>query len=589
MIFRTVAAVDALPAGSRIASFEIEAVIARGPSTFVYLAHDLTRGMPVAIKEYARARRVGGSANTHTTERSLPLDSAVQSGLEAFMAEARMLASCHHPSLVRVDALLDAHGTAYRVMPFYKGLSLVHLRTGLGRAPDNATLRAWGSDLVGALQAMHSAGHSHGFVCPENILLLADDRPLLFGAGSASHRVGSNLVASLLADFGLGGSLGASGVPDPELLAFMAADGASEMLLEFTPAFTPAFASASKPDAALQEGPGSSTPLPEALADDLRALAAVLRFCIDGEAFSEANPAEASETHLLSDAAAAPLASSVASTVASPVESPVAPLASAQPASPTVVVEPPQPDRWFGVPANADGPRVAAVSAIETQRRYEPELPSRAAEEPDLPKVPAALDSAPSSLIPQRWLIPLWVGLLALSGVAVVLVMGHVMGAWNRMPPIDFDHSLQSAPSVLPAPSPLPAAVPKAPSRRSAAEPARGTTQPVPPALAPVPALPTSEVENQGAPLLTKPGEAPAAGSAAKSEVASSTAEKTKAAEKDASTQRAVRPVQPAAPVKFSSPLEACGNRTNFSLERCMQTQCQEKKWAVHPQCIGRP
>ncbi|MBC7716722.1 MAG: hypothetical protein H7143_07305, partial [Pseudorhodobacter sp.] len=40
-------AVDALPAGSRIASFEIEAVIARGPTTFVYLARDTSQGVTV--------------------------------------------------------------------------------------------------------------------------------------------------------------------------------------------------------------------------------------------------------------------------------------------------------------------------------------------------------------------------------------------------------------------------------------------------------------------------------------------------------------------------------------------------------------
>ena len=504
------------------------------------------------------------------------------------MAEARMLASCHHPSLVRVDALLDAHGTAYRVMPFYKGLSLVHLRTGLGRAPDGATLRAWGSDLVGALQAMHSAGHSHGFVSPENILLLADDRPLLFGAGSASHQVRSNLVASLLAGFGLGGALAARSAPDAELHAFMAADGASEMLRQFAPA--------QQSDAVLQSEPSRGAPLPEAVADDLRALAAVLRFCIDGETVGEAKSTETHGTHLFNDVAAASIATSIATSIASPfrsplrssVESSVAPPPSAPPLLPARLLDRPQPERWSGVPATADGPRIAALSAPAFRSRLEPEIPPQFSEEPQAPTAAAALDPAPSSLIPKHWHIPLWVGLIALSGVAVLAVMSYVMGAWNRMPPIDFDRSLHSAPSVVPAPLPLPAVVPAPPSRRTEAETARAAAPPLATTPALVPVLPTAEVENQAAPLLTKPGEAPAAGWAAKAEVAASGVEKIKAAEKEAATQGSARPVKPAAPVKRSSPLEACGSRTNFALERCLQTQCQDKKWAAHPQCLRR-
>ena len=573
---------DALPAGSRIASFEIEAVIARGPSTFVYLAHDLTRGMPVAIKEYAPARRagvgggvgvgvgVGSGAGVSAIQRSQPLDSVLQSGLQAFMAEARMLASCHHPSLVRVDALLDAHGTAYRVMPFYKGLSLVHLRTSLGRAPDDATLRAWGSDLVGALQAMHNAGHAHGFVSPENILLLADDRPLLFGAGSACHRVGSNLVASLLADFGLGGASSvASGAPNPELLAFVEADVLRESM------------SADALRTVLQEARSRSAPPPEGMADDLRALAAVLRFCIDGEAFTGAGAADTADAIFVDDSAV----TSVVSTVASPVASPVAP---PQP-SLKKPVEPPLSERWFAAPAHTEGPRALAKPLHLVQPPHEPELEPRFASEANFDAAPPVRDAAPSSFIPLHWHIPLWVALIGLVGVAVLLVMSYVMGAWNRIPFIDYDRNVQPAASALalPAPVPAPVASPKLPSRRNPAEPARSTAAPSP--------LP--EVENQTAPLLTKPNDAPAARVAAKlgtiTETATETTsapagEKATAGEKDAAPQRSARPAQPTAAVKLSSPLEACGNRTNFSLERCLQTQCQDKKWATHPQCLSR-
>jgi hypothetical protein len=525
---RTVAAADALPTGSRIASFEIEAVIARGPTSFVYLAQDLTRGMPVAIKEYAPARRMGGAPNE-------PLDPSVQRGLQAFMAEARMLAACHHPSLVRVEALLDAHGTAYRVMPFYKGLSLVHLRTGLGRSPDDATLRAWGADLVGALQAVHGTGHAHGGVSPENILLLADDRPLLFGAGSACHRVGSDLVESLLADFGLGSNAAAHGVPTPELIR-AASSGATLV------------------DAAAYSG----API-ESVADDMRALAAVLRFCVNGEPVLAKQLLDSPAPYFDGAPVGSPrqlqaarqtwLKPSVEDLAADSVESVVQPS-----------IKPP-PSQVFAGPAHLSDQSNGASSADE----------------------PLVVTTAPSAiapaltqrpLIPQRWHIPLWVGLIALTGVAVLATMGYVMGAWNRMPPIDFDRALQTAPVLTPVPAPAPAPVPApVPAPAALLRPSSASASTASGALNPVGAL-------------TEPQDTPAAGKAAVANRLPQNASRkvtTKSPPK-----RLARRAKPAAAAKVASPVGACGARTNFALERCMQVQCQNKRWAAHPQCKKR-
>ncbi|MGE5115742.1 MAG: hypothetical protein ACM3N6_04520, partial [Betaproteobacteria bacterium] len=35
-----------------------------------------------------------------------------------------------------------------------------------------------------------------------------------------------------------------------------------------------------------------------------------------------------------------------------------------------------------------------------------------------------------------------------------------------------------------------------------------------------------------------------------------------------------------------ASPREVCGDRTQFALYYCMQTQCEQPQWARHPQCI---
>jgi hypothetical protein len=36
----------------------------------------------------------------------------------------------------------------------------------------------------------------------------------------------------------------------------------------------------------------------------------------------------------------------------------------------------------------------------------------------------------------------------------------------------------------------------------------------------------------------------------------------------------------------FASPREACAGRTEFSLYRCMRTQCAKPPWNVHEQCV---
>jgi len=56
-----------------------------------------------------------------------------------------------------------------------------------------------------------------------------------------------------------------------------------------------------------------------------------------------------------------------------------------------------------------------------------------------------------------------------------------------------------------------------------------------------------------------------------------------------ADTRDAIAGARPAAAAppapRISSPREACGDRTQFALYRCMQTQCDLARWTQHPQC----
>jgi serine/threonine protein kinase len=187
-----------LAVGSRLGPFEVIRLIALSAGTATYLATDHALGIRVALQEYLPARLMRRDADHSLRALDPAHDQAIARGRHAFIEETRLLARCDHPSLARISQLFEANGTSYRVMPYYDGQPLGEVRRGMGAAPDEAALRALLDDLLGALATLHDSGHVHGGVGPVNILLLADDHPLLLGPGAADREVGDGLVASLM-------------------------------------------------------------------------------------------------------------------------------------------------------------------------------------------------------------------------------------------------------------------------------------------------------------------------------------------------------------------------------------------------------
>jgi serine/threonine protein kinase len=119
------------------------------------------------------------------------------------------------------------------------------------------------------------------------------------------------------------------------------------------------------------------------------------------------------------------------------------------------------------------------------------------------------------------------------------------------------------SPTAAPTPTPTPAPTPPAPAPVAAAEPpvtvaavgsGAATEPPAPP--------PVAKASTRG----------PVAGSGTR-------ATSTKVA---AAVKAAAAPVK-ATPAK--GPRDVCGDRTQFSLYRCMQTQCAQTQWYQHPSC----
>jgi serine/threonine protein kinase len=179
------AAPAGLPDGHRIGSFELQSVWQRSGTAVVYRAWDHALVRPVALKEYLPAAWALRGANGDVRAIGPGTAAAFERGRQGFIDEARTLARCDHPSLMRVLELLELRGTAYRVMPWYSGLSLLDVRRKMAGPFGEPALRALLDKLLGALHAYQRAGGVHRGVSPAQVMLLDEDQVLLLGPGAA--------------------------------------------------------------------------------------------------------------------------------------------------------------------------------------------------------------------------------------------------------------------------------------------------------------------------------------------------------------------------------------------------------------------
>lgn len=194
----TISEHDALPAGTRLGELEIQKILGIGGFGIVYLAMDHALQRLVAIKEYMPAALAGRGPDNDVVVRSAAGAETFTLGLRSFINEARLLARFDHPSLVKVYRFWEAHGTAYMVMPYYQGQTLLQVRRAMSGPPDEAWLRRLIMPLMGALDCLHKENVFHRDIAPDNILLLDDEtgpaggRPVLLDLGAARKVIGDH-------------------------------------------------------------------------------------------------------------------------------------------------------------------------------------------------------------------------------------------------------------------------------------------------------------------------------------------------------------------------------------------------------------
>lgn len=655
----------------RLDNFELQGVVVQGPNGVVYRGWDHNLGIPVAIQEYLPMHLAWRKADGHVAPLAVNVIEAFARGRQAFVNEARVLARCDHPSLLRVRQLLHSNGTSYKVMPWYEGQPLLDVRHDIETPPDEPALRALLSDLLGALEAYHRVGGVHGNVNPSQILLLNDDRALLLGPGAARRDPSTAAVEPLMQEqsagflapeqltpqddsqtgpwtdffalarvlrFCISGMLPASDAPAPEPAAVMVdklyfdAPGV-RYSANFLAALDAATASAidERPQTAaefcdwLDHGPrrGSSSPKPASIEALSLLVSERAPLHADTSAPDVQLPSKQLQSMHLPEGPKPdiPVAAVPMPDIPLPDTSPATDRLAPEMVHPAAhVAASSTPPATGPATGRATGPATALTAAAAKQeekadaetvaliQRVIESIPKPGEQAPNPPspepawqadRLPYLPDLPPPSAMARDrshrglWLLVI-VLVLSLGGYAAWMQQQQLASPAQTSvaaatPPVkalpEIVEEKDAGPptaSSLDASAAAPAAAASAAVVADASEARAGLAPSSPPAQAasvPPPELPeTSVVEIPATPKVV---EVQAAQSPAQ-RVGQRPAQSSAQDPAQVPTQSTAHVPAPASP---DNPRAACGDRTEFSLYRCMQLQCAKAAWAQHAQC----
>jgi formylglycine-generating enzyme required for sulfatase activity/serine/threonine protein kinase len=181
----------ALAPGSVVDKLRIDRILGRGAFGITYLVTDEVLGKSFALKEYLPGEQVQRVDNGNLRPLNEQSAAVFTAGLAHFLEEGRTVAPLDHPNIVTVFRCFEANGTAYLLMPYYRGEALHRLLGRSGTLTAEETL-ALTLPLLNALEYIHLAGVIHQDIKPANIYITETGDPILLDFGAAGQRLGAS-------------------------------------------------------------------------------------------------------------------------------------------------------------------------------------------------------------------------------------------------------------------------------------------------------------------------------------------------------------------------------------------------------------
>lgn len=164
--------------------YTIEKKIGEGGFGITYKAVQTGLSRPVCIKEYFPAGKCIRNTQAKTIHLQGISEDMFEKYRQAFVKEAKTLASLKHPNIVEVIDVFDENNTSYMVMSFIEGQTLQNIvdRQGKLSYPEAVNYIAQVTSAVGYI---HEKNILHRDIKPDNVMITTDFKAVLIDFGSA--------------------------------------------------------------------------------------------------------------------------------------------------------------------------------------------------------------------------------------------------------------------------------------------------------------------------------------------------------------------------------------------------------------------
>ena len=167
--------------------YVIGRVLGQGGFGITYLGLDLRLKTKLAIKEYyPSGLAVRNTASRAVMNATVDAREDFQRGMEKFLEEARTLARFEdHPNIVSVRDFFEENGTAYMVMTYFEGRTMLKYLEEKGETLPFEEALGILSPVMDALDEVHASGLIHRDISPDNVFITHSGQVKLLDFGAA--------------------------------------------------------------------------------------------------------------------------------------------------------------------------------------------------------------------------------------------------------------------------------------------------------------------------------------------------------------------------------------------------------------------